>query len=164
MTVTPMVRSGPQILGPSICQLVGKPSHLKLLLKSLRSLKSLAWLLGFSTQISPIIPVVPARIFVRFYFYLASYASLNVFDGIFFVTVGSYTLLNNFSPAQTAEAVSFAFLVKEYLINVDGQTLDISFVPSTKAAKTYAFVNGIEIVSMPDIYSSIDNSKILIKK
>ena len=118
----------------------------------------------FHTNFTYKIPVVPGRKFVRLYFYPASYAGLNVFNGIFSVTVGSYTLLNYLSAAQTAEALNVAFLVKEYLINVDGQTLDISFVPSTKAAKTCAFVNGIEIVSMPDIYSSIDNSKILIKK
>ena len=57
------------------------------------------------------IPVVAGRKFVRLYFYPASYAGLNVFDGIFSVTVGSYTLLNNLSAAQTAEALNFAFLV-----------------------------------------------------
>ncbi|KAK4582155.1 hypothetical protein RGQ29_025356 [Quercus rubra] len=116
----------------------------------------------FHTNFTYKIPVVPGRKFVRLYFYPVSYAGLNVFDGIFSVTVGSYTLLNNFSAAQTAEALNFAFLVKEYLINVDGQTLDISFIPSTKAPKTYAFVNGIEIVSMPDIYSSIDGTLMIV--
>ena len=112
----------------------------------------------FYTNFTYKIPVVPGRKFVRLYFYPVSYAGLNVFDGIFSVTVGSYTLLNNFSAAQTAEALNFAFLVKEYSVNVDGQTLDISFIPSAKAPKAYAFVNGIEIVSMPDIYSSIDGT------
>ena len=108
------------------------------------------------------IPVVPGRKFVRLYFYPVSYAGLNVFDGIFSVTVGSYTLLNNFSATQTAEALNLAFLVKEYSINVDGQTLDISFIPSAKAPNTYAFVNGIEIVSMPDIYSSTDGTLMIV--
>ena len=39
----------------------------------------------------------------------------------------------------------FQHLVKEHLINVDGQTLDIGFVPSTKAPKTCAFVNGLRL-------------------
>ncbi|KAM4079107.1 hypothetical protein ACB094_09G091700 [Castanea mollissima] len=106
----------------------------------------------FYTNFTYKIPVVPGRKFV----------CLNVFDGIFSVTVGPYTLLNNFSAAQTAEALNFAFVVKEYLINIDGQTLDISFTPSDKAPKKYAFVNGIEIVSTPDIYSSIDGTLMIV--
>jgi hypothetical protein len=108
------------------------------------------------------IPIVAGRKFVRLYFNLASYAGLNPFDGVFSVTVGSYTLLKNFSAAQTAKAMNFAFLVKEYSINVDGATLNISFAPSTKAPKAYAFVNGIEIVSMPDIYSSTDGTLMIV--
>nr|POE88467.1 receptor-like protein kinase feronia [Quercus suber] len=100
------------------------------------------------------IPVVVGRKFVCLYFYPASYASLDASNVVFSATAGSYTLLNNFSAAQTMEALNFAFLVKEYSINVEGATLDISFVPSSKAPKAYTFVNGIKIVSMPDIYSS----------
>lgn len=100
------------------------------------------------------VPVVAGRKFVRLYFYPASYAGLNASDGLFSVTAGSYTLLNNFSAAQTTQALNFAFIVKEYLINVNGDKLDISFTPSAKAPKAYAFVNGIEIVSMRDLYSS----------
>jgi serine/threonine protein kinase len=99
------------------------------------------------------VPVVAGRKFVRLYFYPASYAGLNASDGLFSVTAGSYTLLNNFSAAQTAQALNFAFIVKEYAINVIGDKLNISFTPSAKAPKAYAFVNGIEIVSMPDLYS-----------
>ena len=108
------------------------------------------------------IPVVAGRKFVRLYFYPASYANLNASNGVFSVTTGSYTLLNNFSAAQTAEALNFAFLVKEYSINVEGATLDISFAPSAKSPKAYAFVNGIEIVSMPDIYSSTDGNLMIV--
>lgn len=100
------------------------------------------------------IPVVAGRKFVRLYFYPASYAGLNATDGLFSVTTGSYTLLKNFSAAQTAQALNLAFIVKEYSISVDGDKLDINFIPSTKSPKAYAFVNGIEVVSMPDIYSS----------
>ena len=108
----------------------------------------------FPSNFTYSIPVVAGRKFVRLYFYPASYASLNASDGVFSDTIGSYILLNNFSAAQTTEALNFAFL--EHSINVEGATLDISFAPSAKARKAYAFVNGIEIVSMPDIYSSTD--------
>jgi serine/threonine protein kinase len=108
----------------------------------------------FYTNFTYSVPVVIGRKFVRLYFYPASYAGLNASDGLFSVTAGSYTLLNNFSALQTTQALNFAFIVKEYVINVDGNKLDISFTPSAKAPKAYAFVNGIEIVSMPDLYSS----------
>ena len=108
------------------------------------------------------IPVVAGRKFVRLYFYPASDASLDASNAVFSATAGSYTLLNNFSAAQTTEALNFTVLVKEYSINVKGATLDISFVPSAKAPKAYAFVNGIEIVSMPDIYSSTDGTLMIV--
>nr|POF26970.1 receptor-like protein kinase feronia [Quercus suber] len=59
-------------------------------------------------------------------------------------------------------ALNFAFLVKEYSINVEGATLDVSFIPSAKAPRAYAFVNGIEIVSMPDIYSFTDGTLMIV--
>ena len=40
--------------------------------------------------------------------------------------------------------------------------MDTSFVPSAKAPRAYAFVNGIEIVSMPDINSSIDGTLMIV--
>ncbi|KAF3967090.1 hypothetical protein CMV_008879 [Castanea mollissima] len=116
----------------------------------------------FYTNFTYKIPVIPGRKFVRLYFYPVSYGGLNVLDGIFNVTVGPYTLLNNFSAVQTTETLNLTFLVKEYSINVEGATLDISFVPSAKAPKAYAFVNGIEIVSMPDIYSSTDGTLMIV--
>ncbi|KAF3974402.1 hypothetical protein CMV_002279 [Castanea mollissima] len=116
----------------------------------------------FPSNFTYSIPVVAGRKFVRLHFYAASYAGLNASDGVFSVTAGPYTLLNNFSAAQTTEALNFAFLVKEYSINVEGATLDISFVPSAKAPRAYAFVNGIEIVSMPDIYSSTDGTLMIV--
>ncbi|KAB1224661.1 Receptor-like protein kinase FERONIA [Morella rubra] len=107
-------------------------------------------------------PVISGRKFVRLYFYPASYAGLNASNAVFSVMVGPYTLLSNFSAAQTAQALNFAFIVKEYSINVVGDKLDISFVPSAKAPKAYAFVNGIEIVSTPDIYSSTDGTLMIV--
>ncbi|KAM5560722.1 hypothetical protein ABKV19_021734 [Rosa sericea] len=39
--------------------------------------------------------------------------------------------------------------------------MDVTFKPSSSVANAYAFVNGIEIVSMPDIYSSTDGAMIV---
>ncbi|XP_058000225.1 receptor-like protein kinase FERONIA isoform X2 [Hevea brasiliensis] len=107
-------------------------------------------------------PLAAGRKFVRLYFYPASYNGLNVSDSLFAVTAGPFTLLKNFSVAQTTEALNFAFIVKEYSINVDGGTLNITFSPSSNSSKSYAFVNGIEIVSMPDIYSNTDGTLMIV--
>lgn len=106
-------------------------------------------------------PVASGRKFIRLYFYPASYAGLNASNAIFTVTAQSYTLLKNFSVAQTTEALDYVFVTKEFLVNVEGETLDISFAPSSSVANAYAFVNGIEIVSMPDIYSAPDGTMIV---
>ncbi|KAF2306625.1 hypothetical protein GH714_019881 [Hevea brasiliensis] len=107
-------------------------------------------------------PLAAGRKFVRLYFYPASYNGLNASDSLFAVTAGPYTLLKNFSVAQTTEALNFAFIVKEYSINVDGGTLNVTFSPSSNSSKYYAFVNGIEIVSMPDIYSNTDGTLMIV--
>ncbi|KAI9192711.1 hypothetical protein LWI28_026857 [Acer negundo] len=70
---------------------------------------------------------------------------------------GSYSLLKNFSTAQTTEALNYAYIVKEYLIIADGD-FDHKFYSIYKFLNAYAFVNGIEVMSMPDIYRSGDRT------
>ncbi|KAJ0028578.1 hypothetical protein Pint_35091 [Pistacia integerrima] len=103
-------------------------------------------------------PVVSGRKFVRLYFYPNSYNGFNASNALFSVTTGGYTLLKNFSVAQTAEALNYAYIIKEYSVNVDGESLNITFSPSTNGSDSFAFVNGIEVMSMPDIYSSYDGT------
>ena len=65
----------------------------------------------------------------------------------FTVKAGSFTLLRNFTDPL--------FLVKEFCINVEeNQKLNLTFIPfSTTSMNLHAFINGIEIVSMPkDLY------------
>lgn len=108
----------------------------------------------FQSQFTYTISVAPGRKFIRLYFYPASYAGLNASNGVFDVTSQSYTLLKNFSAAQTTQALNYAFIVKEYSVNVEGDTLALTFKPSTSVPNAYAFVNGIEVVSMPDLFST----------
>ena len=61
-----------------------------------------------------------------------------------------YTLLSNFSVSLTVVAMGFegTSLVKELSINMwDNQILNITFSPSPNS---WTFVNGIEVVSMPN--------------
>lgn len=107
-------------------------------------------------------PVAPSRLFVRLYFYPSSYDGLNTSDARFSVSTQSYTLLNNFSASQTAEALNFAYIIKEYSINVEDGRLNLTFTPSSNNPKAYAFVNGIEIVSMADIYSQTSGTTLIV--
>ncbi|XP_027190468.1 receptor-like protein kinase FERONIA [Cicer arietinum] len=102
-------------------------------------------------------PVASGWIFLRLYFYLASYSGLNISDARFGVTSQSYTLLWNFSVLETTLGSNDHYVVKEYSIHIDGGTLNLTFTPSTTAINAYAFVNGIEVMSMPNIYTSTDD-------
>ncbi|WMV17317.1 hypothetical protein MTR67_010702 [Solanum verrucosum] len=95
--------------------------------------------------------VTPGTIFLRLYFYPANYSGFNKDESFFSVTANHLTLLSNFSAFLTVSASSSKQVQKEYVINVDEtQILKLTFSPSPNS---YAFVNGIEILSMPtDLY------------
>ena len=71
-----------------------------------------------------------------------------------FVTVkaGSFTLLRNFTTAVILANSLQNQIVKEFYINVAAnQKLNLTCIPfSTTLINFYAFINGIEIVSMPE--------------
>ncbi|KAK2362839.1 receptor protein kinase FERONIA [Trifolium repens] len=56
-------------------------------------------------------------------------------------------------------------LLKEYVINVgEDQRLDLSFIPSNGNSNNYAFINGIEVVSMPnDLYYTPPEDNVVFK-
>ncbi|XP_028774803.1 receptor-like protein kinase FERONIA [Neltuma alba] len=117
----------------------------------------------FESEFTYSFPVAAGRKFIRLYFYPSSYDGLNASNAIFSVTAQSYTLLRNFSAAQTVSALNYVSLVKEYLVNVEGDSLNVTFTPSPNASNAYAFVNGIEIVSMPpDIYASPTENPVIV--
>ncbi|KAI9154183.1 hypothetical protein LWI28_022317 [Acer negundo] len=110
-------------------------------------------------------PIVPGQKFVHLHFCSNSYNGLNAANAVFSVTAynrlnatRSYSFLKNFSTAQTIEALNYAYIVKESLIVMEGETLTIKFTPLTNSLNAYAFVNGIEVMSMPDIYRSVDGT------
>ncbi|KAL2523012.1 Receptor-like protein kinase FERONIA [Forsythia ovata] len=98
-------------------------------------------------------PVNPGQKFIRLHFYQASYRGFRKSKALFTVKAGAYTLLSNFSTALTANALSVKHFSKEFCINVEeNQVLIITFSPSPKMSKSsviHAYINGIEIVSMP---------------
>ncbi|KAK1312630.1 Receptor-like protein kinase FERONIA [Acorus calamus] len=115
----------------------------------------------FQTQFTYSISVSPGRKFIRLYFYPSNYINLNFVnsDSFFSVSVGPFTLLSNFSALLATQAKGYnrPFVVREFSVNVMSNALNLTFVPApTKNA--FAFVNGIEIVSMPDIFDSSSNA------
>ncbi|XP_027065966.1 receptor-like protein kinase FERONIA [Coffea arabica] len=105
------------------------------------------------SQFSYIFPVSLGRKFLRLYFHAVSYSSgLNPAESFFTVTANSHTLLSNFSPYLTVSTKGFSpasVVKKEYIINVQdmNQFLNVTFFPSSNS---YAFLNGIEVVSTQD--------------
>ncbi|CAK9153787.1 unnamed protein product [Ilex paraguariensis] len=116
----------------------------------------------FQSEFTYSFPVASGRKFVRLYFYPSSYAGFNASNSFFSVTAGPYTLLKNFSAAQTAEALTYDFIVKEYSINVPSQTLNLTFTPDPNTPNSSAFVNGIEVISHPDIYNTEDGTSMIV--
>ncbi|KAI8529116.1 hypothetical protein RHMOL_Rhmol12G0201100 [Rhododendron molle] len=97
--------------------------------------------------------VTPGQKLIRLHFYPALYlGGFKRSKAFFTVKAGRYTLLSNFSAALTVDALGLTSLVKEYYLDVDeDQPLIITFSPSRigNSDEVYAFVNGIEIISMP---------------
>ncbi|KAJ0979185.1 hypothetical protein J5N97_014659 [Dioscorea zingiberensis] len=110
----------------------------------------------FSSPFTYSFPLGAGRKFLRLYFYPANYsATASASAGVFTVTAGpSTTLLSNFSASQTADAINFAYIVREFSVNVSSSGLNLTFTPSPSVHNSYAFINGIEIVSSPDLFST----------
>lgn len=89
--------------------------------------------------------------FIRLYFNPVSYGpDLDRSKALFSVAAGGYTFLHDFSASVTADAYGVETLCREFCLNVDGKKLlNITFTPSQSSLDAYAFINGIEIVSMP---------------
>ncbi|KAL7606495.1 hypothetical protein Lser_V15G20366 [Lactuca serriola] len=108
-------------------------------------------------------PVSQGPKFLRLYFYPAIYSNLNADQSFFSVTSNGYSLLTNFSASLTASFLSesgpkVSGFLKEFIIYVkDSQSLNVTFTP---LPNSFAFINGIELVSMPEnLYFKANNLK-----
>lgn len=79
------------------------------------------------------------RHWIRLHFFPFSYQSYDMKSASFAVFAQRTTLLNDFSPKNAS--------VKEYSVNVTTGDLTITFSPS---GGSFAYVNAIEVVSVPD--------------
>ncbi|RHN50239.1 putative non-specific serine/threonine protein kinase [Medicago truncatula] len=98
------------------------------------------------------LPVSKGPKFLRLFFYPTTYTNgFNRYDASFTVISNGFTLLKDFNASLNADVEGVVTILKEYVINVgDDQRLDLSFIPSSGNSNNYGFVNGIEVLSMPD--------------
>lgn len=108
----------------------------------------------FTSPFTYSFPLGAGRKYVRLYFYPSNYSGHAAAAAFFSVAAGSTTLLSNFSAYQTAAALNYAYLIREFSVNVSSAGLNLTFTPSKNYSNSYAFINGIEIVSMPDLFSA----------
>lgn len=88
-----------------------------------------------------------SRYIIRLHFYPWNYPDYNISNSYFIVTTNSITLLKNFSAFVTAEALSQAYLIKEYTLAVfETDSITVTFKPE---AKSFGFANGIELITEP---------------
>lgn len=80
------------------------------------------------------------RHWIRLYFFPFVDGSYNLTTAVFSVSVHNVTLFRDFQPQSSP-------IVKEYSFNITSDNLVLVFTPSSKS---FAFVNALEISSVPD--------------
>ncbi|KAK6934310.1 Malectin-like domain [Dillenia turbinata] len=83
------------------------------------------------------------RHWIRLHFYPLPGLRQNLTSARLSVVTDNFVLLNNF----TFKNFNGSYLSKEYAINMTSDTLTLTFIPSNNSV---AFVNAIEVVSLPD--------------
>ncbi|KAK4417580.1 Receptor-like protein kinase FERONIA [Sesamum alatum] len=104
------------------------------------------------SQFSYAFHVSPGQKIIRLHFNPAPYIGFKGLRDLFTVEAGPFTLLSNFSASLTAHALGLNSFAKEFCLNIqDNEQLILTFSPATSPSldTTYAFINGIEIISVP---------------
>ncbi|KAL3813481.1 hypothetical protein ACJIZ3_014749 [Penstemon smallii] len=105
-----------------------------------------------SSRFSYVFHLSPGQKILRLHFNPNPYKGFKKFRDLFTVEAGPFTLLSNFSASITAHALGVNTFTKEFCISIEeNQPLNIVFSPAISSSqdKTYAFINGIEIISIP---------------
>ncbi|WJX73389.1 Receptor-like protein kinase THESEUS 1 [Trifolium repens] len=97
----------------------------------------------FSEKGSYRFDVQQGRHWIRLYFYPLPNTSHNLTSASITVVSDDFVLLSNF----TFRNYSGSYMFREYAVNVTSDSLTVTFIPLNGSV---AFVNAIEVVSMPD--------------
>ncbi|XP_048562890.1 receptor-like protein kinase ANXUR1 [Triticum urartu] len=96
------------------------------------------------------------RHWLRLHFYPSSYNGIAPEDFRFSVSTSTgLTLLRNFSVWVTTKALTQAYIVREFsLPRTPAGFIAVTFTPTPTPMTnvTYAYINGLELISMPDIF------------
>ncbi|WMV56408.1 hypothetical protein MTR67_049793 [Solanum verrucosum] len=104
----------------------------------------------FTQQSSYKFPIsLTGRHWIRLYFYPFVYQGYDMSTAMFSVSTQKNVLLGNFSPKNAS--------VKEFSVNVTSNDLVVTFSPSSNS---FAYINAMEIVSVPDVLITDDASTI----
>ncbi|KAL0377604.1 UNVERIFIED_CONTAM: Receptor-like protein kinase FERONIA [Sesamum radiatum] len=101
----------------------------------------------------------PGQKIIRLHFNPSPYRGFKGLRDFFTVEAGPFTLLSNFSASLTADALGLKSFAKEFCLNIrENEQLILTFSPATSPSRdsTYAFINGIEIISVPAGLSYFD--------
>ncbi|XP_059317636.1 receptor-like protein kinase HERK 1 [Lycium ferocissimum] len=80
------------------------------------------------------------RVWIRLYFHPFSDENFNLSSAKFSFSAQNFTLIKNFQPLNVSS-------VKEYTLNITSNSLVLTFTPFPSS---FAFVNALEIISLPD--------------
>ncbi|KAF3444888.1 hypothetical protein FNV43_RR14581 [Rhamnella rubrinervis] len=97
-------------------------------------------------------PVTSGQKFIRLHFYPALYENFDSSKAFFSVKAANYTLLSNFIASLAADALGRQAIVKEFCLNIvsnNKSKLIIAFTPVSSNPDSFAFINGVEVISMP---------------
>ncbi|KAL8471784.1 hypothetical protein ACS0TY_029130 [Phlomoides rotata] len=114
-----------------------------------------------TSQFSYAFQVNPGQKIIRLHFNPSAYRGFKGLKDLFTVEAGPFTFLSNFSASLTADALRVNSLTKEFCLNIEeNQLLNLTFSAETTQSKAaYAFINGIEIISVPDSLSYIQGEE-----
>ncbi|EOY01617.1 Malectin/receptor-like protein kinase family protein [Theobroma cacao] len=87
--------------------------------------------------------------FIQLHFQPIKHEILDISKALFSVSVAGYTLLGTSKFSKHNLLVDYA--IREFCIIIVGQVVNVTFTPSLHISESYAFVNKIEVVSMPSI-------------
>ncbi|XP_045797917.1 receptor-like protein kinase FERONIA [Trifolium pratense] len=118
---------------------------------------------NFTYSFSNIITNSP--VFIRLHFYPTLYQNFEPTNAVFSVKVNNnnFSLLKNFNPSLWLNDANEEKITKEYCIQIkQNENLNITFIPNNINTSNvyYAFINGIEVVSMPSFlyYTNLDDT------
>lgn len=117
------------------------------------------------SEFNYVVPVTaPGQKVVRLHFFATpSYGDFNSSKAFFSVKAAQYTLLSNFSPVLAAYALDVDGVVKEFCLHLEEgkSVLNITFTPVSSISESFAFINGIEVVSIPaNLYYSVGSQEL----